>query len=169
MSHVRTLPPQTSSVLPGTDKALAQKWVYITNIINALACFVIVVCYLFLSAIPKYNSAVWETAVEFPQNASVPAIAFLTLDGDATLDEVQFAPSGTGGNLVVVAYSPQGTVEFQNPETFRVERIPQTAAFPGLTEFSGMTASVANISAEGYEVGPALQTSILTAIGLSCE
>jgi hypothetical protein len=128
---------------------------------------VITLCYLFFSAVPKYNTPVWETAVEFPENAAVPAIAWMTLEPGAgnPQGDVQFAPDGTDGNQIVAAFTAQGLTQFDdsNPDTYYTARTPAMGIFPA------MTAAVANMSAENFSVGSALQTTLSSAIILACE
>jgi hypothetical protein len=129
---------------------------------------VITLCYLFFSAIPKYNTPVWETAVEFPDDAAVPAIAWLTLDGgpDNPQGNVQYVPSGTDGNHTVAAYTAQGLRQFNDssPDTYYTAHVEGALGI-----FPPMTAAVANMSSENFSVGSALQTTLSSAILLACK
>ena len=45
--------------------------------LNALACFAFVAGYVYNSAIPTYNTPIWEAGVDFRQDMPIPAFAFL--------------------------------------------------------------------------------------------
>ena len=60
-----------------TDSRAGGDYGQALNMINALACFAFVAGYLYSSAIPTYNTPIWEAGVDFRQDLPVPAFAFL--------------------------------------------------------------------------------------------
>ncbi|KPI45040.1 uncharacterized protein AB675_2625 [Cyphellophora attinorum] len=69
----------------------SRRWRDIVNILNAAACFVFVLAYLLLSAIPKYNAPTWQTSIDVAAVMPVPAIAMIVLENDDLLSPARFA------------------------------------------------------------------------------
>lgn len=80
---------------------VAPRWKNIVNILNALACFLITICYLFFSAIPNHNTPTWEASVDVLNSVPVPALAFLLphIDPQTTYNPVELAPNTEDGDL----------------------------------------------------------------------
>lgn len=54
------------------------------NFLSALACFIIVVAYLYGNAIPLYNTTKWETSVQFTDRLPLPSFAFIIQNDDSS-------------------------------------------------------------------------------------
>jgi hypothetical protein len=62
----------------GTHKNTARKYGFWVNVLNAFSCFILVIVYLYASAIPQYNHPKWEPGIEFADSLSPPSLAFFT-------------------------------------------------------------------------------------------
>jgi len=150
-----------------SERKSSPRWTYIVNILNAAACFIFTLCYLSFSAIPKYNTPVWETVTDFPQNIALPSLAYLTADGatGSGTESVQFvgSPSGNASTLGAAVVTFDYSTVLTTPGTYSTERIEDL----GPIWPYGMTASIANISNEKLDISSPLQTSIVIETQLS--
>lgn len=114
---------------PANISTKAPRWRNIVNILTAAVSFIFVLGYLLTSAIPKYNSAVWETAIDVSARLPVPAIAMVVAQVEGRPSQARFSETVVNGTAVdlpgvVVSYSPEGDVQvWTEPPALRRERL----------------------------------------------
>jgi len=67
-----------------SERTSSPRWQYIIHITAALASFLITLSYLLLSAVPKYNTPIWQSSVRFVNEVPVPAVALIIQHTDYT-------------------------------------------------------------------------------------
>lgn len=55
----------------------APQWKNFVNAFSAIACFIIIVVYIYTNAIPDYNNIDWEMTVNFTNTLEIPTFAFI--------------------------------------------------------------------------------------------
>ena len=134
------------------------------NIIAALASFTIVICYLLLSAIPAYNTPIWESGVEFLDQVPVPAIAFVVQHTDRSGRELPINYTLIDGisatSVTYTEFDVQSTTD--TPGGVYYETIQQH-------QYGSFTAIVANNSALSSEVASPMGTGISVTVFLTCR
>jgi hypothetical protein len=128
-----------------------------------------VTAYLVFSAIPKYNTPIWETVVDFPTDVRVPSIAVLTFQPGSNLTSttsaVSFRPAEDGSPAFSAAYvAPEGIRLFNDTDI----DIYSTQEFSGFGDLPPLLAEVANLSMAIPELGSPLQKSFQVGALLQC-
>lgn len=144
--------------------ATAPRWKNIVNILAALASFTIAICYLLLSAIPTYNTPIWESSVEFLEQVPVPAIAFVLqhTDGSGRVLPINytFIEGMSAHSVTYTGFDVQSTTD--TPGGVYQELIEQQ-------RYGSLTAIVANNSALSSEFSSPMGTGIVVTVYLTCE
>lgn len=78
----------------------APRWRNIVNILNAVGCFIFVLGYLLLSAIPKYNSPVWESSIDISSGMPFPATAMIMIEGANAFAPARFSEVDVNGDPI---------------------------------------------------------------------
>lgn len=144
--------------------AIAPRWKNIVNILAALASFTIAICYLLLSAIPTYNTPIWESSVEFLDQVPVPAIAFVLQHTDGSGRPLPinytFIDGMSATSVTYTGFDVQSTTD--TPGGVYQELIEQH-------QYGSFTAIVANNSALSSESSSPMGTGIAVTVYLTCE
>jgi hypothetical protein len=148
----------------------SRRWRDIVNILNAAACFVFVLAYLLLSAIPKYNTATWKTSIDVSGVMPVPAIAMIMIENDDLFAPARFANVTYDGipiSLPAVVSSTNVTNNFTYTEPPALYR--QHEVLPASIVNLSIDAIVSNSTIVQPTVGTPLQAGIYGTVRLQCK
>lgn len=141
------------------------------NVVSAIACFVIVVVYLYTSAIPDYNDINWEMTVNFTNTLPIPSFAFIIQHtGAGFQNSFNYTSSGDIPDFSATLYRGANLVNY--PRSSLTE-IPLSDFFTvdGESFWLNRTAFVANSSAipSTNNTGAPTGTNLVVTLNGTCK
>lgn len=141
----------------------AARWRNTVNIAALLASFLITLCYLLYSAVPKFNTPVWQSSVDFLNEVPVPAVAIMVMHIDIGGTQMPISYSNSSGDRLADAILFDGFRGYPILEPRNVYE--ENFQLP----VGNFTAVVVNASTARRSLDSPLGSSISISVNITCE